>query len=227
MLADSNCARLPTLNGVGFPSCTIRDMTQIAKSIPIPFFCDTAILCFSVSHVRQLKKNGVAELVAQYLELFQALKNRFGNYLIAGARPNNFCEIPEMQRVSRQLGDALAHLTNVTVVDIFSNRRMREAAKRGLAIGRSNRGGIIHFTQNEARIFHDMVNMTISSQPDRVRRNQTRRKKRCYKKEIKVHENTVAVKISRNNACPYTRHLYDKYYGRKFAAPSECNEHTV
>ena len=166
------------LNGVGFPSCTIRDMTQIAKSIPIPFFCDTAILCFSVSHVRQLKKNGVAELVAQYLELFQALKNRFGNYLIAGARPNNFCEIREMQRVSRQLEDALVQLTNV---DIFNHRKLREAAKRELSIGRSNRGGIIHFTQNEARIFSDIVNVRISSQPERARQNQTRRKRGATK----------------------------------------------
>ena len=215
------------MNGIGFPSCTIRDMTQIAKSIPVPFFCDTAILCFSVSHVRQLKKSGVAELVDQYLNLFQALKNRFGNYLIAGARPNNFCEIPEMQRVSRQLGDALAHLTNVTVLDIFSNRGMRDAAKRGQTIGRANRGGIIHFTKNEARIFHDMVNKALMNQPMRARRNQARRKVRCYKKIIKVHEDTVAVKISRSNACPYTRHLYDKYNGHKFAAPSECNEHNV
>ena len=42
---------------------------------------------------------------------------------------------------------------------------------------------------------------------------------------IKVHEDTVAVKISRSDACPYTRHLYDKYNGHKFAVPSECNEH--
>jgi hypothetical protein len=166
----------------------------------------------------------VAELVAQYLDLFQALKNRFGNYLIAGARPNNFCEIREMQRVSRQLEDALVQLTNV---DIFNHRRLREAAKRELSIGRSNRGGIIHFTQNEARIFSDIVNVRISSQPERARQNQTRRKKRCYKKQIKVHENTVAVKISKNNACPYTRHLYERYNGHKLTAPSECNEHIV
>ena len=111
----------------------------------------------------------MSKLVSEYRALMQELRDRFGHFIIIGARPNTSDQISGMSWVSRQLSIAFATDDHITLVDIFEHSEMLTAARGSK--GRINmttrahpaRGGIIHYNQQEAQCFLRIVDKTIQS----------------------------------------------------------------
>ena len=174
----------------------------------------------------------MSKLVSEYRALMQELRDRFGHFIIIGARPNTSDQISGMRWVSRQLSIAFATDDHITVVDIFEHPDMLMAARgsknRVNMATRAHpaRGGIIHYNQQEAQCFLRIVDKTIQSVDARYVKAKPARGGRMKKKVIHSHPSTITWKLSKKNICQYTLSLYRKYGDKQLFIPlAERNYH--